>query len=151
LLTLKQKLFVEAYLGRAAGNATEAARVAGYAGDDATLAQVGHENLRKPEISAAVQCRVSQASMETQEILLELSRVARMDTSTPGGLASKVRALEVLAKIQGLLNDRVAVDVSRESLSRELDAHIEAMLQDSARQRVARGLPMPEGLLPAQN
>jgi len=47
-LTLKQQLFVEAYLGEAKGNATEAARIAGYKGNEITLAAVGAENLRKP-------------------------------------------------------------------------------------------------------
>ena len=54
MLTGKQRLFVEAYVGQARGNATEAARTAGYAGSEGTLAQVGYENLRKPEIRDAV-------------------------------------------------------------------------------------------------
>jgi len=53
-LTRKQTLFVEAYCGEAAGNATEAARLAGYAGNDVTLGQVGAENLKKPQISKAI-------------------------------------------------------------------------------------------------
>ncbi len=54
-LTLKQARFVRAYLGDAAGNATEAARRAGYAGNDHTLAAVGSENLRKPAVAAAIE------------------------------------------------------------------------------------------------
>ena len=50
-LTRKQALFVEAYCGEAAGNATEAARLAGYKGNRRTLAAVGYENLRRSTIA----------------------------------------------------------------------------------------------------
>ena len=53
-LTLKERRFVEAYLGEAAGNATRAARLAGYKGSAITLGVVGYENLRKPQIRSAV-------------------------------------------------------------------------------------------------
>lgn len=53
-LTEKQKRFVEAYCGEAQGNATEAARLAGYSGNTGTLASMGHENLQKPDISRAI-------------------------------------------------------------------------------------------------
>jgi len=39
-LTTKQKLFCEFYVGAANGNATQAARLAGYAGNDITLEAV---------------------------------------------------------------------------------------------------------------
>lgn len=54
-LTPKQKTFVSAYV--ATGNATEAARRAGYSGSDNTLAQMGLENLKKPHIKAALESR----------------------------------------------------------------------------------------------
>lgn len=53
-LTEKQRRFVEAYMGKAAGNATEAARIAGYKGTDNTLKSVGNENLNKPDVAAAI-------------------------------------------------------------------------------------------------
>lgn len=49
-LTTKQEAFVAAYIGQARGNATEAARIAKYQGSSETLASVGAENLRKPQI-----------------------------------------------------------------------------------------------------
>lgn len=48
-LTAKQKKFVEAYCG----NATDAARQAGYKQPEA----IGFENLRKPQIKAAIETR----------------------------------------------------------------------------------------------
>lgn len=53
-LTIKQERFVAALVGAAKGNATEAARLAGYAGDTRTLQAVGAENLSKPLIVAAI-------------------------------------------------------------------------------------------------
>lgn len=48
-LTPKQKAFADYYIEL--GNATEAARRAGYKGNAVTLAAVGSENLRKPMIA----------------------------------------------------------------------------------------------------
>lgn len=53
-LTAKQQKFVSAYLGAAEGNATEACRLAGYQGNAVTLAVVGFDNLRKPQIAEAI-------------------------------------------------------------------------------------------------
>lgn len=76
-LTGKQQAFINAYLGEARFNATEAARLAGYDGNDATLAQIGYENLRKPEIAAEVQARMHEAAMSANEVLSRLSDIAR--------------------------------------------------------------------------
>lgn len=53
-LTTKQEAFVAAYIGQAKGNATEAARLAGYEGSEATLRSIGSENLTKPNIEARI-------------------------------------------------------------------------------------------------
>lgn len=53
-LTLKQKRFVDAYIET--GNATEAARRAGYS--EKTAYATGAENLRKPQIQKAIQERL---------------------------------------------------------------------------------------------
>src|SRR5690349_16476460 len=49
-LTMKQRKFIAAYIGQANGNATEAARIAGYKGTDKALSVVGADNLVKPSI-----------------------------------------------------------------------------------------------------
>jgi phage terminase small subunit len=74
-LTDKQRLFVEAYL--TCWNATEAARQAQYAGDDVTLASIGYENLRKPQIAGYVRQRLSEAAMTADEVLSRLADQAR--------------------------------------------------------------------------
>lgn len=75
-LSTKQRAFIEAFLGAARFNATEAARLAQYAGDDHTLAQVGYENLRKPEIVAEINARI-EAIMPRGEIVQRLAARAR--------------------------------------------------------------------------
>lgn len=74
-LSAKQKAFINAYL--ATFNATEAARQAKYKGDDATLASVGWENLRKPEIATAISERLSAQAMTADEVLNRLADQAR--------------------------------------------------------------------------
>lgn len=120
-MTTKQTLFVEAYIGPAKGNATEAARMAGYSGNSATLAQVGHENLRKPEIASLVEARLAAAQMEAHEMIAELTRVARLQSSLPAMVACKVRALEILAKFHGLLSEKLLIQLDRQAIERELE------------------------------
>lgn len=75
-LTAKQALFVQEYLIDL--NATAAAERAGYSRK--TAAQTGFENLRKPEISAAVQAAMQERARSTgitqERVLNELARVA---------------------------------------------------------------------------
>lgn len=77
--TPKQKRFYEAYISKANGNATEAARLARYKGNDATLAQVGAQNLRKPHIAEAIaefEKRLEEkAEKSALDIIHELERV----------------------------------------------------------------------------
>lgn len=74
-LTDKQRVFVEEYLK--CWNATEAARRAGYAGSNETLAVIGFENLRKPNIAKFIQKRISEKAMSADEVLLRLGEIAR--------------------------------------------------------------------------
>lgn len=76
-LTGKQQAFIDAYLGEARFNATEAARLAGYEGIENTLSSVGYENLRKPEIASEIQRRMNEAAMSANEVLSRLSEIAR--------------------------------------------------------------------------
>lgn len=70
-LTSKQQAFVDAYTG----NGTAAARAAGYSGSDATLAQVASENLKKPEVLAAIQVR-NQVPSQVRESIAQAVTIA---------------------------------------------------------------------------
>ena len=76
-LTLKQTLFVLAYLGPANGNATQAARLAGYEQEGIGLRVQGHDNLTNPNIRAAIDRYLEERIMTTDEILSRLADQAR--------------------------------------------------------------------------
>lgn len=98
-LTTKQRLFVEAYLANP--NATEAARRAGYKGNDKTLSVVGAENLAKPCIAEKLKVRVEEAAMTTSEWLKEVAVLAR----TAERDADKLTAYGLLGKPLNLTNN----------------------------------------------
>lgn len=118
-LSQKQKLFVEAFLANP--NATEAARKAGYKGNDVTLASVGAENLRKPQIAKLVEKRVESAAMSANEVLEELALIAKCDwqdfvevrrdkfgdvIDASLKLSDKIKALELIGKHHKLFTDK---------------------------------------------
>jgi phage terminase small subunit len=80
-ITQKQMLFIKEYLVDL--NATQAAKRAGYKGSDKVLAQVGSENLRKPEIAEKIQKEMDERAKRTQinadDILKELARIGYSD------------------------------------------------------------------------
>lgn len=124
-LTPKLRAFAAAYAGRARGNATEAARLAGYAGNDVTLGAVGHENLKKPQVRALLaelerETRSAEIA-DRHEIQRRLTLIARRrvrdDHVTPMGDVVRIRptspavtaALMALAKMRGYLIDKIEV------------------------------------------
>lgn len=109
-LTYKQQLFVEAYLSNP--NATEAARVAGYKGNDVTLGAVGAENLKKPQIALAVKKRIENAVMSADEVLAELAEIAKGDYQSYRG--DKIRSLELIGKYHKLFVDKSEVETAGE-------------------------------------
>jgi phage terminase small subunit len=76
-LTLKQRRFIIAYLGVSNGNATDAARRAGYETDYDTLRSIGSENLTKPNIARVIARMLDEEAMPAREVLARLSRHAR--------------------------------------------------------------------------
>lgn len=78
-LTTKQRAFIDQYLLTL--NGTESARLAGYQGDDNTLAVVAYENLRKPKIAAEIESRMGKLTISANETL---ARVSKQATGTMG-------------------------------------------------------------------
>ncbi len=72
-LTKKQIAFIEAYLK--SWNATQAAKIAGYS--ERSAYSIGSENLKKPEISEAIDARIAELKMSTDEVLIGLAEHAR--------------------------------------------------------------------------
>jgi len=72
-LSYKQKRFIDAYL--ISGNATQAARKAGYS--ERTSYSIGPENLKKPEIKSEIDRRLKESAMGADEVLKRLADQAR--------------------------------------------------------------------------
>lgn len=123
-LTIKQEAFIAAYLGEAKGNASEAARIAGYS----KPAEQGYENLRKPQIASRVKEHVAAKFATADAVLAELTDVAMADwrdfieiiardkTGKPVkvrmDLSNKVKALELLGKHHQLFIDKQEIDIN---------------------------------------
>jgi PBSX family phage terminase large subunit len=71
--TTKQRLFIEYYLQT--WNATESAIKAGYS--DRSAASIASENLTKPKIKAEIQRRIDEIAMSADEVLMNISDIAR--------------------------------------------------------------------------
>ncbi len=119
-LTPKQQLFVAEYLVNL--NATQAAVRAGYS--EKTAYSVGHENLKKPEVAAAIQEAMEVRSQRTEiaqdwileqlKLVYEASIEARPVYDKNGkekgfsfNPAAANRALELLGKHQGMFTDNL--------------------------------------------
>ncbi len=129
-LTVKQKRFCDYYVKT--GNATEAARKAGYS--EKTARFIGAENLTKPNIKAHIDARLKEIEdsriADMTEVLKRLTTAARGEleeevvvVENTGDYESKARmlnkkvsakdqlkALELLGKRYGLFTDRLEVD-----------------------------------------
>lgn len=107
-MTERQKRFVEEY--QACGNATEAAKKAGYAADHAHVE--GHRQLRNAKVVHALQesgrKRAERLEIDADHVMnsFEAIRQAAMDT---GDLANANRATENEAKLLGLYVDKQEV------------------------------------------
>jgi phage terminase small subunit len=139
-LTYKQRLFVQAYLGEAKGNATAAARIAGYAGNDATLGVTGFDTLRSPKVVAQVRARARMV-MGEHETLEHLAAVIRKDDldyaqeyrNKHGAVVgvrldmnAKVKAIETMMRYHGMLVDKVEHSGTIEQQVRQIVVNVTA-------------------------
>lgn len=76
-LTIKQRLFIDHYI--VCMNATEAARLAGYEGEETTLANTGSQNLRNPYVLREIDSRLKPFTMAANETLIHITDIARSD------------------------------------------------------------------------
>lgn len=114
----KRQRFVLALLGEARGNASEAARLAGYSVKTAT--QIGSRLLRQADVKAAVEHHqatlATKAGYTADKVIAELATIA---DATPDKITGndKIKALELLGKAVGLFqpkdnsSDRITVNI----------------------------------------
>lgn len=123
-LTTKQRLFVEAYLANP--NGTEAARKAGYSGNDNALGVIAFENLRKPKMTELLEQRVAKFSITADEVLSDLVAIKNSEEERT---SDRLKALELLGKYLKLFTERVEVSgtVSVEAMAARMVAQREEM------------------------
>lgn len=131
-LSVKQALFVDYYL-QTKGNASEAARLAGYS--PKTAFRSGQENMQNPAILSAIHARTAELETErtisTQAMLEYLSSVINGDAddelvvnvgkgkgyTSPEKVKARVttkdrlKAVELLGKFRGLFINKQEVDL----------------------------------------
>ena len=131
-LTEKQKRFIDFYI-QTGGNASEAARLAGYS--EKTARASGAENLTKPNIKTAIDARLKELddkrTADTKEILHYMTSVMRGELSEEVvsaigtgdgcfepkivvkkvGIKERNKCAEMLARVNGMFKDKVEVEV----------------------------------------
>ncbi len=167
-MNTRQRMFIHHFLGESQGNATDAARRAGYS----DAAREGHRLLRIPEIHQAIDAKMDEVALTTAEIQARLSEIALADVTallkvgpdgepatdsegnvqldlarafqagslgvvkrlSPGRnggwsveLHDSLRALELLARCRGMLNDRLRLESAHLDLDKLTDEELEAL------------------------
>lgn len=127
-LTMKQQLFVEAYFA-SDYNATEAARKAGYGGNN--LNRVASQLLARPNIKAAIdklaRKKLDEVALTEQYVIKKLvSTIEKAESE--GNHAAVLRGIELAAKNLGMLRDRTEITgkdgeaIKYEEIQNEADA-----------------------------
>ena len=121
--TAKQAAFIKWYCSAMVNmNGTEAARRAGYKGNDRTLAAVAIENLGKPMIREEIDRRIAGATaaagVTVEKILWEL-QVTYERASEAEKYSAAVRCLELQGKYLKMFSDRIEHVQSIDSVTTE--------------------------------
>ncbi len=132
-LTAKQTAFVHWYCSAAVNmNATEAARRAGYKGNDKTLQVVGSENLAKPMVREAIDKRLEKAlsgADVTVEAVLRRVQVIGDQALEAGQYASAAKCAELHGKYLKMWTERIEHVSTIEDVS---DAELVRLLHEIA-------------------
>lgn len=106
-LSERERRFVDAYMGPAAGNGTEAARQAGYKGSPKVLGIQSVRLLGKASVQAAVmerrQALDSQSIADAKERREVLTVILRSSETDPN---ARIRAIDVANKMDALYVER---------------------------------------------
>ena len=127
MLTAKQRAFIEAYTG----NATVAAKLAGYS--EATAYSIGQRLLKQPEVASAIQAREAERTSDevaNREARLKFWTSVMYDVTH--SIRDRLRASELLAKAEGDFLDRVEVE-SQKNL--DLTAQVRLYLLEREKER----------------
>jgi phage terminase small subunit len=135
-LSLKQQRFVKEYAHL--GNATEAARRAGYKQTN-SISQIAHENLRKPLVASAISAEIQRIDAEVtpQRVKNRLHDIS-LAAQDAGQFGPAVQAEELLGKSIGMWIER-----SLQLTGQLNDSHVTALLE-LARKRQAEPVDLAD-------
>lgn len=124
-LTIKQRAFVQFYVGKANGNGFLAAKMAGYSGNDATLKNAAHKLLKIPKVAAAIRNFVDasnndavSSAKERQRLLDDIVWGRVEDVSTfmgahfpmPASLTTRLAANRDLARMRNEMSEKREIE-----------------------------------------
>ena len=129
-LTIRQEKFLREYLTDR--NATAAAIRAGYSSN--TASEAGSRLIRHPVIASKIDSETAlvkrSSGVDSEFVVAELKKVAEQEDVAQ---STKVRALELLAKHLGMLEDRISLKT--DGLSSEQRAERVAILLERVKSR----------------
>ena len=99
----RRKRFVNAYLGEAAGNAAEAARLAGYS--EKAARQIGSRLLTYDDVRSTIDQRLNKANLSTEARLQKVAVIADK-TPTRVTAADVLNANKLILQVNGALKDK---------------------------------------------
>ena len=77
----KHKLFADFYIGEALFNGTKAAQLAGYQGNNATLAVTASKTLKIREVKDYIETQLADLAMGANEVIARLGEIAKGDVT----------------------------------------------------------------------
>lgn len=103
-LNSRQQKFVDAY----SGNATDAARKAGYSGNDGVLGATAHNLLKNPKIALAIRAREADRSDKLIATRAERQQFwTKVANDTSAKMPDRLRASELLGKSEADFTEKV--------------------------------------------
>ncbi len=123
-LTLKQRRFVDSFMGEGNGNATKACRQAGFAGDENTLASHASRLLRNPRVRAAIEARINGDHLVAGRIERTrwLTKVMRGEEKEPRVIGRDGQGQPIVKDCAPPMRERLAAQDALAKLSGDLVA-----------------------------
>ncbi len=160
-LTAKQELFARHYVDTL--NGTEAARLAGYSGDENGLAVVSSQNLRKSKIKTRIAILFRDMVISPEELLTRIAlmaigvlptrKIVRESGRNPGTdlFYDTEKAAESLAKVFGMFKEELILSWKEEAREKGIPASqlFEEMVNEIT-EKVMNG-SNPNGQTPASS
>lgn len=106
-LTGKQTAFIQHYLGDSKFNATDAARKAGYKGNENTLNQTANKLVRNGKIRALLDAKAAETTQNSEITVESIAKEIRSIAFGTAGLTYRLRALELLGRYRAMFTDKV--------------------------------------------